>query len=396
MNLLYISKYQFKKQDGKTFALPAFGAGFWEKYLDVFDRLEILAEDVKKYLDNGTLSEIVDERISVEILPRNTAPSEFVNDRAVKARLEERIKQADAILIKPSSRKGIMAIELAEKYHKPYMIELTGDLSLTLRNHPNILKRMYNPYLHRRILRAIKNCEFGLYVTEEHLQQVYPISGKQCGCTDTVLPYISESVLTERLEKIAAMDEQDEIKIGMVATYHDTRKGLDTAIKALKRIRDPRVVLHVLGIGTQEDRNRWHIYAKRHGVEDRLKFDTPVAGVEKVFRWNDQMDLCILPSRSEGLPRCVVESISRACPCVVSNVCGLPELVEKRWTHEPGDDRTLANRITELLADSQLMRQTAIHNFNHSKKYAFAVLKQKRDAFLEGFRQYCRDREEQE
>ena len=388
MNLLYISKYQFKEIDGKIFALPAYGNHFWQKYLDVFERVDVLAEEVKGYLDNGTLSEITDERISVDILPRNTAPKEFVNDRRIKAELERRIQTADAILIKPAARKGIMAIKLAEKYGKPYMIEMTGDLKLTLKNNPNLLKRMYNPFLHWQILRAIKNCQFGLYVTQEHLQRVYPIAGEQCGCTDTVLPYISNESMERRLSKISVMDTQEEIKIGMVASYHDTRKGIDTAIQALRLLSDHRICLHILGLGIREDREKWFSYAGEYGVADSLVFDTPVSGVENVLKWNEQMDICILPSRSEGLPRCIVESISTACPCIVSNVCGLPELVDEHWVHEPNDDKKLASLIEELLSDAEKMKQVAISNFERSKMYEFDYLKKKRNAFLTRFKEY--------
>jgi len=389
MKLLYISKYQFKKMDDKTYALPAYGNHFWEKYLDVFEKVDVLAEEIKGYLNDGTLSEITDDRISVEILPRNTAPNEFINDRVIKAHLEKKIKQAQAILIKPSCRKGIMAIKLAEKYNKPYMIEITGDLSLTLKNNRNLLKRAYNPFLHRQILRAIKNCQYGLYVTENHLQKVYPIVGKQCGCTDTVLPYISEESLKKRIAKIDNMAVDGEIRIGMVASYHDTRKGLDTAIKALGLIKDERVVLHVLGLGTEDDRNKWYTFAKQYGVEEKLKFDPPLSGIESVLEWNDNMDLCILPSRSEGLPRCIVESISRACPNITSDVCGMPELVDKYWVHKPNDYTQLAKLIEELIGSKELMKNVAIQNFNHAKNYEFDVLRAKRNAFLTDFKEYC-------
>lgn len=389
MKLLYVSKYQFTIRDGITYALPAYGNRFWEKYLDVFDSVDVLAEEVKKYLNNGTLAQITDERISVEILPCNTAPRDFVNDRAVKKILEEKIRNAEAILIKPSCRKGIMAIRLAKKYNKPYMVELTGDLKRTLSKNPNLLKRIYNPFLHRQILRAIKDCEFGLYVTEKHLQKVYPISGKQCGCTDTVLPYITEASLQKRIQKIEGMPA-DEIHIGMVTSYHDNRKGLDTAIKAIGLIRKKKVTLHVLGLGTEEDRQKWLDYAKNHGAEGKLVFDPSLSGVEKVLQWNDTMDLCILPSRSEGLPRCVVESISRGCPNIISNVCGMPELVGRHWVHEPEDHRRLAELIEELTGDPELMKQVATENFNHSKNYEHSVLKAKRNAFLEEFKAHCR------
>lgn len=389
MTLLYITKCQFKEINNKIYSLPAYGNQFWEKYLDVFDDIKILAEEVKGYLNNGTLTEITDKRITVEILPGNTSPKDFINDRIIRKELKKKIEAADAILIKPTSRKGMMAIRIAEQYRKPYMIELTGDLNLTLRNSRNLLRQIYNPILHKQIICAIKNCEYGLYVTQEHLQKVYPIKGKQCGCTDTILPYISEKTLEKRLDKIENTDINDIIKIGMVASYHDNRKGLDTAINSLPYIKNKQVELHILGVGTEEDRSKWFDYAKKQGVEHRLFFDKPLSTVEDVLLWNDSMDLCILPSRSEGLPRCVVESISRACPNIISDVCGLPELVDKHWVHNPNDFCRLAALINELLSSKELMKQVATQNFEHAKDYDADILRNRRNAFLSEFKEYC-------
>ena len=391
MELLYIGKTSFVKKEGKTYSLPAYGDAFWQKYLEVFDEIYVLGEEVQGYLNNGTFSEISDKRVKVDILPPNTNPKEFINDFSVKNKLKEYIYNAQAILIKPTSRKGIMAIKIAQKLNKPYMIDITGDLNLTLKNSTNVLKRLYRFYIHKKITKAIKNCKFGLYVTEQYLQEVYRISGKQCGCTDTVILDPNEEVLQNRLKKIETMSEQDEISIGMVASYHDNRKGLDTALEALALTGNKKNKLHVLGLGTQEDRDKWLNYAEKYNVREQLIFDASLSGIENVLKWNDNMDIIILPSRSEGLPRCIVESLSRACPCVISNVCGMPELVEKKWLHNPDDSKKLALLLNNMLSDKELMKNTAKINFEKSKEFKFDVLKKKRNAFLSEFKEYCED-----
>lgn len=102
-----------------------------------------MGEDIKGYLDNGTTSLITNPNVQVDIILENTNPKDFVNDRIIKEIFEKEVLEAEAILIKPSNRKGMMAIRIAEKYKKPYMVELTGDLNLTLRMHRNVLERMY-------------------------------------------------------------------------------------------------------------------------------------------------------------------------------------------------------------------------------------------------------------
>lgn len=130
-------------QKGCGESLPAYESRFWEKYLDVFSKVHVLGENIEGYLDNGTTSLITNSNVQVDIIPGNTNPKDFVNDRIIKEILEKEILEAEAILIKPSNRKGMMAIRIAEKYKKSYMVELTGDLNLTLRMHRKVLKRMY-------------------------------------------------------------------------------------------------------------------------------------------------------------------------------------------------------------------------------------------------------------
>lgn len=389
MELLFISNYQFTETDGAFFSLPAYGDAFWQKYLNVFESLKVLGIEMKGYLRDGAKTKITDPRIAVEILPSNIHPKDFKNDKEIKVALRREIAQAEAILIKPSGRKGIMAIKLAKEMGKPYMVELTGDLRLTLSTHPSLLKRLYSPIIHHQITRAIKDAPFGLYVTERYLQKVYPISGKQCGITDSVIDSIDEAVLDKKLQKIESMGLRKTRDIGLIGSYNGNRKGVDTAIKALSLLGNKDVRLNILYNGAEKDRRFWREYAKKYGVEDQLSFPEPRKSVEDVMAWIDTQDIIILPSRSEGLPRCIVEAMSRACPCITSNVCGLPELISEEWVHGPSDHKTLARMMTDMLSSPRKMEQEARTNFENSRRFLRETLTAKRDEFLKKFRDYC-------
>ena len=391
MELLYISCCQFSQSEGKTRALPAYGDKFWEKYLDVFNSVHVLGEQVKGYLDNGTLTEITNPNVSVDILPRNTNPKDFKNDRIIERKLRNEIKKAEAILIKPSSRKGMMAVRLAEEYGKPYMVELTGDLNLSLRVHRNILKRVYSPYIHRQILKTIKNAPFGLYVTEQYLQKVYPIAGKQCGASDVFINELLPAVLEKRLEKISALQCDKSLNIGLIGSYHDDRKGIDTAIEAIAQIDSKEINAHlnILALGVEEDRQKWRDFAQGKGVSEQLHFPPSCDTTEKVLEWIDTQDMIILPSRSEGLPRCIVEAMSRACPCITSDVCGMPELINHNWLHKPGDGGKLAVLIAQMAKDKQAMVAAAQENFSNAERFLRKNINAHRNSFLTEFKEYC-------
>lgn len=388
MELLYIGIFQFEQENGETYALPSCSDSFFGKYLSVFSRVHVLGEHVKGYLDKGKLVKMTDSRISVDVLPRNAKPQDFKNDGYIRNILTENIRQADAVLIKPSSRKGMMAIKIAEKLGRPYMIEMTGDIHNALKQHPNFLKRLYAPIIYRQIRRAIRNCKFGLYVSKDYLQQQYPIAGEMCGCSDVVLEHADDKVINERLHRIDAMDVNKRVDIALIGFYQGKMKGVDTAIRALSHLPDT-YHLNILGNGTEENRRMWIEYGRSYGVIDRIHFPTPLPNAMAVLKWLDTQDFFILPTRSEGFGRCCAEAMSRGCVCFATNICTMPELHEPDCLHPLGDDRALAALLMKYSENKELMKQNAVRNFQKAKEYDFDLLKERRDVFLTRFRDYC-------
>lgn len=379
----------FSQENGKTFALPSCADSFFSKYLDVFESVKVLGEEVKKYLDKAKLVEIKNDKISVEILPRNTLPKEFKNDKILKKALFEYINSAEAILIKPSSRRGMMAIKIAERLNKPYMIEMTGDIHNALKQNSNLLRKAYATLLYRNIQKAIKKAPFGLYVSKDYLQGKYPIAGRMCGCSDVVLDKADDEVLQKRLDKIEKMEKDQVIKLALIGFYQGKGKGVDTAIRTLGRLPE-NFELSVLGNGTKDSRDKWYKYAHKMGVdESRLHFPEPLSSSQEVLNWLDDYDFFVFPTRSEGFGRCVAEAMSRGCPCFATNICTMPELLQVKCLFRLGDDKKLAELLLKYVDNKELMKEDAIINFKHAKDYDFDLLKERRDDFLTEFKKHC-------
>src|SRR5262249_4722711 len=71
----------------------------------------------------------------------------------------------------------------------------------------------------------------------------------------------------------------------------------------------------------------------------------------------DESTVLVLPSRSEGMGRVVVEAMSRGRAVLATRVGGLAELVDDGRTGvlvAPGDTRALADALVQLLADRAL------------------------------------------
>ena len=404
MKLLYIPySFKFYKDELGIYTLPSYGNEYWEKYLKEFDELLILGEPAK----SNTGLVCIDGNISMHYLPPNAKPKDLKNDyivhkileKHIKSAeaifyivhkiLEKHIKSAEAILIQPTSRKGMMAIKLARKYNKPYLIEITGDIYSDLRNSTSVVRRLYSIYLYKRIIKTIYNTEFGLYVTSEYLQKTYPIKGIKCGCTDTNLSNIDDKALANRIKKINEKKFEKPYVIGLIGSYSNKRKGIDTAIKAIAEITGFNVELHILGFGENTDREKWYKYANKYGIKHKIFFDPQIYDTYQVLKWIDEVDICILPSRSEGLPRCIIEANSRACPSIVSEIGGNSELIESKWTHKIGDYSYLAFLIENMLDNPALMIEAAQYNFNSAHKYTIDEQTKLRHEFFDRFKKYA-------
>ncbi len=87
--------------------------------------------------------------------------------------------------------------------------------------------------------------------------------------------------------------------------------------------------------------------------------ELPAAGVASAM---DDSSALILPSRSEGLPRVVLEALARGRPVVGTRSGGIPDVVLQGVNGvlvEPGDPRLLAEALVEVLGDRRLLERLA-------------------------------------
>lgn len=96
--------------------------------------------------------------------------------------------------------------------------------------------------------------------------------------------------------------------------------------------------------------------AERLGVSELVHF----AGFQRVpLAWVEAMDICVLCSSREGLPRVVLEAMLASKPVIGSDVTGTRELVVNEDTgllYAYGDIPALVGALRRLLADPLLRR----------------------------------------
>ena len=140
----------------------------------------------------------------------------------------------------------------------------------------------------------------------------------------------------------------DAFVVGCAANLRGS-KGAEVLLAAVHElIRMPEV--HFLLMGEVRDD-----HVKRLAADPKIAGQLHLAGFRTDAReLLGACNLCVMSSRTEGLPKGVIEAMVQGIPAVVTRVGGMPELVEDGVSGlvvPPGDPVALAGAIGELAAD---------------------------------------------
>ncbi len=122
-------------------------------------------------------------------------------------------------------------------------------------------------------------------------------------------------------------------------------KGLDVLLEACSALARRAVNFKCYLVGPGPLRSELEVQITKLGLEGRVELlgDQPNGELPEWFR---AADLFVLPSRSEGLPTVLLESLACGTPFVASCVGGIPELANLGPCKlvRPGDSEQLASR----------------------------------------------------
>lgn len=261
----------------------------------------------------------------------------------------------------------------------PYMAILNEDVFKNLWNHPNKVFKLFAYPLSWMTSRMVRNADFACYVTQEYLQQRYPCRGDQCGCSDVEYLDLDESVVEKRIKKIDNL--KNPIVLGSLGSVSAKLKGQDTVIRALAKLKEKGInnyTYELVGAGGPE---RLTKIAKSLGVSDRVFFKGEFSH-DDVLNWFDRIDIYVHPSHSEGLPRTILEAMTKAVPCICSKVGGIPELIDEDslFEYKGNEVSTLSQLIVEMTAEK--MKTEAVKNFEKSQHYNPEILEKRRREFF--------------
>jgi len=295
------------------------------------------------------------------------------------------IESFDAVIARMPSETGLLGAALARKFKKRLLIELAGCTWDGLWNYGSWKAKLYAPVRFWRVRRAVRLAPFVLYVSRIFLPRRYPTHGISACVSDVEIPFPNPVILSQRERRIHGA--RDPFILGLIGRLDNKTKGIQTAINALAEYKGkiPNFELRILGEGDPE---QWQKLVRQHELENRVRFCGTVPSGQPVRDWLDDVDLYLQPSFQEGLPRALVEAMSRACPAIGSTAGGIPELLPPEYLFRPGDAAELSRLICEISSDTERQTSLAQRNFQVAQGFSSNILNAQRTAFWKKFTRF--------
>jgi glycosyltransferase involved in cell wall biosynthesis len=163
-------------------------------------------------------------------------------------------------------------------------------------------------------------------------------------------------------------------RIGVIGRL-SPEKGVDIFLRACAILQREEVEFTAVILGDGNARPELKLLARKLQLEDRIHFMGHVDQLGGVYK---QLDLVVIPSRSEGLPNVLLEALAADVPVVATAVGAVPEVlsVEGSGAIVPSCDATqLAAAIRRTMltgreATARTARATAVARYSVKRRTA--------------------------
>jgi glycosyltransferase involved in cell wall biosynthesis len=379
---------------GATYASGPAKYVSWSRYLNVFDDVLVLARVTSSQGHDNEEHRADGQLVSFRPLPDHTGPWQYLSARR-EARIIARhaIDNCDAYLLRVPGIVSQMVWREIMHAKKPYALEVMGDPweALSPGTWPHISRPIFRRIATQQLKRICAGAGAVNYVTSETLQKRYPPSkgAYAVGFSDVSLENASVSAETikgrhQRFQELPWRGSKtgSSIRISFVGSFAQMYKGPDTLLHAAALCQG-HLNFELAMVGAGRCLPEMKALAAKLGIADRVEFLGELSSGRSIFEHLDSIDLFVMPSRAEGLPRALVEAMSRGCPCIASAVGGIPELLEPSDLVPPNSPEALAKQILQVAADSDRLLAMSARNLAKAAQFSAQTLNESRRVFLE-------------
>lgn len=366
--LVFVHDHKFIIIDEVIYSPGGLSNEVLSRYLNNYENIIVIARVIGKNESSPRYSEITNPRIRIinggEMSDNN---------------LNSIIKNSDGLIIRLPSILGLKAAFFALVAKKEYIIELVGNAWDAYWLHSNKGKLVAGPItlLTKAIVYFSKHV---IFVTNEYLQEKYPTKGTTIGISNVYLEKLDDRVLEQRINKIQTRTSEQKLILGTIGSLDMRYKGQHHVVRAIHDLYIKgfnNIEYHLVGGGEGKYLKK---LVNKLGLNHVVKFIGALPHNE-VYSWLDSIDLYIQPSLTEGLPRALIEAMSRGCPCIASSAGGNPELIDKDYIFRKSNIWEITEQIVKSSIIENMIEQSYL-NFKKSKQYESEHLDRQRENYI--------------
>ncbi|MDT0604078.1 glycosyltransferase [Thalassotalea castellviae] len=380
MNVIVNCEFRFyQTPDGKVWTPSSFEYDFWMRYAAVFEQVTVVARIKPVSTVSPDWLQANGKQVNFHALPHYIGLKALIIalPRLIKSLLAV-IKLDGLLLFRVPSQTATIATYLLKK-NQPYAVEVIGDPYDVFST--GVGGKLAAPWLKMFSKRTLqKQCQHALgasYVTECYLQQRYPPG------INTITSFYSSIMLDEsQIVDTPRKYQQVARKLVFVGSLEQMYKALDILLQAFSLLVKADDTYRLTIIGAGQHLAELKALAQHLTINANVDFVGEIKSNE-VINHLRQADLFVLPSRTEGLPRAIIEAMAQGLPCVGTSVGGIPELIPDELC-VPADDATALFSVLNKLCNNldELTKQSMI-NLEKSKQYGNQFLSAKRQQFYQ-------------
>ena len=378
MNVTVVLEHRFSRTpDGAIWTPTGFAHSFWTRYLDVFDEVRVAARVREAPKVPADWQRADGECVSFAGLPHYLGPQEYLLRFVhVRRAVREAMEAADAVILRTPCTAAALGEPVLRAARHPYAVEVVGDphdvFAPGAVRHP--LRPFFRWWFAHHMRRQCAGACAVAYVTAHALQQRYP-TGDGAFATHYSSVELPDSAFVPSARTPRKPTRFALVTVGSLAQLYKAPDVLLDAVAAcLRQGLDVSLAL----IGEGKHRPELEARATALGIADRVNFLGQLPAGEAVRAQLDRADLFVLPSRTEGLPRAMIEAMARALPCIGSTAGGIPELLPLEDMVAPGGAPALAAKIGEVLSDPERMARMSRRNVEKAREYREDILRARR------------------
>lgn len=379
MRVAFVFDTRFRKHKDNYYSVSLSSQLLTERYLSVFDEM-LLVGRYKEVQESpsGKLQQCNGDRIQFCGVKDRSPIKRLLHFSEDSQKIRETLKTCDAVICR-----GWRGTSICRKLGKPYVVEVVNCAWDSYWNH-GFLGKMVAPIMYFCSRRSIKKAPYTVYVTNAFLQKRYPTKGRTACISNVALQAYSDHVLQERLQRIERDTQKQKIVIGTAAAVDVPFKGQRYVIRALAALKKQGKTNYEYQLAGGGDNTKLKSLAEKLGVSDQVVFKGSIVH-DEMFAWFDSLDMYIQPSLQEGLPRALIEAMSRGLPCYGTRTGGIPELLDPSCVCKR--NVAISKKFVNFLNGHTQEKALAMAkmNYEESKKYAADVLRDRRYRFFKDF-----------